>query len=359
MAKASFPILMVNYKYLANFATMTKKILLIYCGGTIGMTKDFESGSLKPFDFDSLLSHIPELQLLDCEIDTISFQNPKDSSDVYLQDWITLVHIISKNYEDYQGFVVLHGTDTMAYTASMISFMISGLTKPIIFTGSQLPIGDLRTDSKENLITSIHYATLEKNNRPAIREVCLYFEYKLYRANRTLKISSNHFDAYISPNYPLLGEAGVNLSLNENYLLQPEEEFKIETALNNKIRCFYFFPNCDYSILEHWIENPEVQAVILQTYGSGNIPTDVYLKQILKNATPNNTLIIVTTQCKSGGVEIGKYENSNIFKDIDAVNGKDMTLESALTKAMYLLGKELSGTEFKIEFERDYRGEIS
>ncbi len=339
---------------------MAKKILLIYCGGTIGMTKDFETGSLKPFDFDALLNHIPELQLLDCEIDTISFQNPKDSSDVNLEDWIALVNIISTHYEAYEGFVVLHGTDTMAYSSSMISFLLKGLQKPIIFTGSQLPIGDLRTDSKENLITSIHYATLEGANGPLIREVCLYFEYKLYRANRTLKISSSQFDAYISPNYPLLGEAGVNLTCYENNLLQPDSApFLAETCLNNQLRCFYFFPNCDYSILEHWIENPEVQAVILQTYGSGNIPTDQRLKEILEKAAPGDTSIIVTTQCKSGSVSLGKYENSNIFKHIGAVDGKDITLEAALTKAMYLLGKNLSLIEFKKEFECDYRGEIS
>ncbi len=338
---------------------MAKKILLIYCGGTIGMTKDFKTGSLKPFDFDSLIRHIPELQLIDCEIDTYSFQNPKDSSDVNIQDWITLVRIISDQYEDYEGFVVLHGTDTLAYTASMISFMFEGLQKPIIFTGSQLPIGDLRTDSKENMITSVYYATLEKEGKPLIQEVCIYFEYKLYRANRTLKASSNQFEAYSSPNYPLLGEAGVELICYEQNLYRSDQTFSWDTKLNNQLRCMYFFPKCDYEIVDHWIQNPEVRAIVLQTYGAGNIPTDQKLIDMLYKSKDTDTSIIVTTQCRDGGVVLGKYINSNVFLDIDAVDGKDMTLESALTKSMYLLGKDLDKKSFKFEFERNYRGEIS
>ncbi len=323
------------------------------------MTKDFQTGSLKPFDFDSLLEHIPELQLLDCEIETISFENPKDSSSVEVSDWKILGSIIEKNYQQFSGFVVLHGTDTMAYTASMLSFMLEGLQKPIIFTGSQLPIGDLRTDSKENLLTSVHYCTLQKEGKPIIKEVCVYFEYKLYRGNRITKISSDHFDAYLSPNYPLLGEAGVHLEYNTNYLWKEDKPFKVNYALNNKIRCFYFFPNCNYEIIDHWIQNPEVEAIVLQTYGAGNIPQNNDLLQMLRHSKNINTSIIVTSQCKSGKVEFGKYDNSNIFLEIEAVNGKDITIEAALTKAMFLQGKNLDKKMFKKEFEHNYRGEIS
>ena len=210
----------------------TSKILLIYTGGTIGMIKDYETGALKSFDFHELLEKIPELRLLDCEIETSTFEKPIDSSNMNLSYWTDLATIIEDNYKDYSGFVVLHGSDTMSYTASALSFMLENLSKPVIFTGSQLPIGDLRTDAKENLITAVQLAALTKRNRPVITEVCLYFEYKLYRANRTTKISSEHFEAFASPNYPELLTSGVNLTINEDRLLKPNrKELKVHKNL--------------------------------------------------------------------------------------------------------------------------------
>jgi L-asparaginase len=199
----------------------TPNILLIYTGGTIGMIKDFKTGALRAFDFKNLLKRIPELQLLDCEIDTVSFETPIDSSNMNPTYWVQIAEIIETNYKLFDGFVVLHGSDTMSYTASALSFMLENLAKPVIFTGSQLPIGDLRTDAKENLITSIQMASLQHKNKPVIKEVCLYFEYKLYRANRTTKINAEHFEAFASLNYPDLAESGVHLKINYDYLFKP------------------------------------------------------------------------------------------------------------------------------------------
>lgn len=239
-------------------AEYTPKILLIYTGGTIGMVKDFTSGALKAFNFDKLIKHIPEINHLDCTIDSVSFENPIDSSDVTIDDWIFLAEIIEENYHKFDGFVVLHGSDTMSYTSSALSFMFKNLSKPIIFTGSQLPIGDLRTDAKENLITSIQIAAAHKKGIPVISEVCLYFEYKLYRANRTTKINAEHFEAFASLNFVPLAESGVHLKFNHNLLLKrTNKKFSVQKKLDNNIIILKLFPGITpfavESILKHQI----------------------------------------------------------------------------------------------------------
>ena len=220
------------------------KILLIYTGGTIGMKKDFETGALKPFDFSKLSNRIPELKQLDCEIKSISFENPIDSSDMNPEKWVQIASIIEENYAEFDGFVVLHGSDTMSYSASALSFMLENLSKPVIFTGSQLPIGDLRTDAKENLITAIQIASLHENGKSVIREVCLYFEYKLYRGNRTTKINAEHFKAFTSPNYPPLMESGVHLKMNPELFLsiQRVRKLKVHKNLDNHVAIVKMFP---------------------------------------------------------------------------------------------------------------------
>jgi len=336
-------------------------ILLIYTGGTIGMVKDYETGSLKAFDFDELLKHIPELNQLDCNIDSISFENPIDSSNMNIEYWVDIASIIEANYESHDGFVVLHGSDTMSYSASALSFMLENLAKPIIFTGSQLPIGDLRTDAKENLITSIQIASLQKRNAPVIKEVGLYFEYKLYRGNRTTKINAEHFEAFSSPNYPELAESGVHLKVNSSFLLNQKgrkKKLKVHKGMSSYVGSLKLFPGINEAILDAVLETKNLKVLVLETYGAGNAPTDKWFIDKLKKAIAKGLHIINITQCAGGSVTMGHYETSELLKRIQLVNGKDITFEAAITKAMYLIGSGVSNKLFKTIFETSLRGEM-
>ena len=275
------------------------KILLIYTGGTIGMVKDFETGALKAFDFNELLSRIPELHLLDCQIETISFDVPIDSSNMNISNWQKMAKIIEENYSKFDGFVVLHGSDTMSYSASALSFMLEDLSKPVIFTGSQLPIGDLRTDAKENLITAIQVASLQENKKPAIQEVCLYFEYKLYRGNRTTKISAEHFNAFTSPNFPELAESGVHLKVNKDIILKQKatKKLKVHTDFDDNVAILKIFPGINQKVLTAFFAIPNLKGIVLETYGSGNAPTEGWFVQTLERAIHNNIHVINVTQC--------------------------------------------------------------
>lgn len=337
------------------------KILLIYTGGTIGMVKDYDSGVLKPFNFNELLQRIPELNQLDCSIDTLSFDSPIDSSDMHPKDWVKIASIIEDGYDVYDGFVVLHGSDTMSYTAAALSFLLENLDKPVIFTGSQLPIGDLRTDAKENLITSIQIASLRQNSKSVVREVGLYFEYKLYRGNRTTKINAEHFQAFASLNYPHLVESGVHLNVFKEYLLpnKRNKNFVVHKQMDNNVAVLKLFPGISLKILESILNTEGLKALILETYGSGNAPTDKKFLDLLKKAIAGGVHIINVTQCSGGSVIMGQYETSTALKKMQVINGKDITTEAAIAKVMYMLGSRVSPKLFKTVFETSLRGEMN
>ena len=344
--------------------TMTNKpnILIVYTGGTIGMVKDYKTKALKVFDFSQIVDKIPELKQLECHIDSLSFEELIDSSNMNTAYYVQIAETIEANYEKYDGFVVLTGSDTMSYISSAISFMFENLQKPIIFTGSQLPIGDLRTDAKENLITTIEIAAAKKNGKPIISEVGLYFEYKLYRANRTTKINAEQFEAFTSMNYPPLAESGVHLNFNEHLLHSQKdiaEKLVVRKKLDTNIAILKLFPGITKNVVESILNIKGLKGVVLETYGAGNALTQEWFLNLLKISIRNGIQIVNVTQCVGGSVILGHYETSVALKEIGVVNGKDITTESAIAKLMYLLGENLESKSFKMFFERSLRGEVS
>lgn len=337
---------------------MKRKVLLIYTGGTIGMEKDYKTGSLKPFNFEHIFKRIPELKLLECEVNLYALEKPLDSSDVGPNEWRNMATIIGDHYNDFDGFLILHGTDTMSYTASALSFMLKGLRKPVILSGSQLPIGDLRTDAKENLLTSLYYASLYENDEAVIQEVALYFEYKLLRGNRTLKYSAEYFDAYQSPNYPLLGQSGVHLTtIYDNLYRAPKDQkFEVDLHMSQEVLFWRIFPG----MTNHYFKDlPVAKVLILQVFGSGTIFNTEKANKVLEDIRKNGTEIVIISQCVSGKVSFGKYSNSNIFAKIGAISGHDLTAEAALTKAMHLMDNPSYTGDFATLFEQNLRGEVT
>lgn len=315
------------------------KVLLIYTGGTIGMGNNPDTGALEPLNFDHLLSNFPEFALLPTEVDTYQFTPPIDSSDMSLRRWAQLVRIIADNYEAYDGFVVLHGTDTMAYTASALSFMLENLTKPVILTGSQLPIGQLRTDGKENLLTSIELAAaFGEDGRPMVPEVCIYFSGRLLRGNRSTKESADGFNAFNSFNYPHLCEAGVEFQFNPHYILKPDYSKPMipHMSMDPNVVVFSLFPGIQENVVRHMFEAPELRGIVMRSFGSGNAPQKPWLMRLLKDATQRGVTVVNISQCVAGFVKMGRYDTGFQLQDAGVVSGGDSTVESAITKLMFL-----------------------
>lgn len=324
------------------------------------MVKNFDTGALQAFNFKKLLERIPELKLLDCNIETVSFDKPIDSSNMEPAQWVTIASLIEENYNAFDGFVILHGSDTMSYSASALSFMLDNLSKPVVFTGSQLPIGDLRTDAKENLITAIQIASLHNENKPIINEVCLYFEYKLYRGNRTTKINAEHFNAFTSPNYPALAESGVHLKINKELLLpKTDSPLKVNKVLDGNVAIVKIFPGLNEQVLSAIVNMPGLKGIILETYGSGNAPSEDWFILPLEKAIQKGLHVINVTQCSGGSVNMGHYETSTRLKEIGIISGADITTEAAIAKLMLMLGNKVPAAEFKALFETSIKGELS
>ena len=337
-------------------------ILIIYTGGTIGMIQDPLTGSYSPFNFQNIIDEVPEIKRFGYNFSTVEFETPVDSSDITPASWIKLAEIIKENYNKFDGFVILHGTDTMAFTASALSFMLENLSKPVILTGSQLPINMLRTDGKENLISSIEIAASKVNGKAAVPEVCIYFEFKLYRGNRTKKRSAENFNAFESPNYPPLAEAGIHISYNYSALKKKPgmgSSLKLNLNIDSNIAILKIFPGIHTEIVRAVMNIPGLRAVILETYGSGNAPADERFLDIIARGIEKGLVVVNVTQCSSGRVEMERYNSGNNLKKIGIISGLDITTEAAVTKLMVLLGMYKDNERVKRNFQKDSAGEIS
>jgi L-asparaginase len=348
-----------------NFPDMihtNANVLLIYTGGTIGMVENPESGALEPFNFSHLRSNMPEIKRLNFNVETYLFDPPIDSSDVSIAIWKQIVNVIEMNYERYDGFVILHGTDTMAYTASALSFMLENLTKPVILTGSQLPIGKLRTDGKENLITALEIAAdKDERGRPEVPELCIYMQKLLMRGNRTTKINADNFSAFRSPNYPYLAEAGPDIRYNKPVILQPDERnpvrFNYEMERNMVI--LKLFPGISREVVRAHLTVPGLKGVVLETYGTGNTPINPWFMEMIRDALARDIVVVNVTQCLYGSVAMHRYENGQRLEKIGVISGCDITTEAALAKLMMLFGKGHLPGEVKELMHRSLRGELT
>jgi len=335
------------------------QILIIYTGGTIGMMTDPKTNVLKPINFEQIMENVPELERLNCRIKVHSFAEIIDSSNMNPVIWSELAGLIEKNYDSVDGFVILHGSDTMSFTASALSFMLENLAKPVIFTGSQLPIGSIRTDAKENLMTAIELAKAKKNDRARVPEVCIYFDYKLFRGNRSFKYNSVKFEAFRSPNYPILAESGVHLRFSINDIRHPQPGgLVVHKNLVNDVAVLKLYPGISPKVVKN-ILKADVRGIIMETFGAGNTTTDQWFIDLLKEAIDSGKVILDISQCKVGTVELGRYETSKQLKDVGVTNGYDMTYESAVTKMMFLLGMYDDPTQVKEWLETDMRGELT
>ncbi len=342
--------------------TRTNKVLLIYTGGTIGMGLNRMTGALEPLDFKHLVNHVPEFGQLQTDVDTYQFCPPIDSSDMSPRLWAQLVRIIDSRYDLYDGFVVLHGTDTMAYTASALSFMLEDLTKPVILTGSQLPIGQLRTDGKENLVTSIELAAAcHEDGSAMVPEVCIYFSGKLLRGNRSTKQNADGFNAFDSFNYPALCRAGVNFAYAEHHILKRDfsRSLVAHTAMNPNVIVFSLFPGVQENIVRHVLDAPELRSIVMRSYGSGNAPQKPWLMRLLRDAVERGVTVVNISQCVSGQVEMSRYDTGYQLKDAGIISGYDSTVEAAVTKLMFLQAQYTDRQQIYNYMNKSIAGEIT
>ncbi|MFV0271516.1 MAG: asparaginase [Macellibacteroides fermentans] len=336
-------------------------ILLIYTGGTIGMIENSETGVLESFNFQHLKEHMPELKKLGYGVSTIQFDPPMDSSEMGPESWTKIVKIIADNYNTYDGFVVLHGTDTMSFTASALSFMLENLSKPVILTGSQLPIGMLRTDGKENLITAIEIAAAKENGQPIVPEVCIFFENDLMRGNRTSKINADHFNAFRSYNYPVLAHAGIYIKYDDRQIYHSvsRKPLKPHYLLDRNVAILKLFPGISPLVIESILNIPGIKGIVMETFGSGNAPSQEWFLNMLKDAVDRGIVIVNITQCSAGSVEMHRYETGHKLLEAGVISGFDSTTESAVAKLMFLFGHGLSPEEVKEHMNCSLIGEIS
>lgn len=334
-------------------------IFIIYTGGTIGMVQDPETGTFVPFDFELIANNLPDLSRLNYKLSVHSFTPIIDSSNMNPSIWLEMAQLIKDNYDNYDGFVILHGSDTMAFSASILSFMLEGLQKPVVFSGSQLPIGEIRTDARENLMTALEIASAKREGRSIIQEVCILFDNKLFRGNRSFKYNSAKFEAFRSPNYPVLVEAGIHLKYNDDALLDnSNKEFTLHTELDNRVAVLKLFPGISKVTVEA-ILNSDVRGIVMETFGSGNTMTDAWFLNLLEGCIQQGKNIVDISQCKVGSVELGRYETSQGLKAIGVLNGYDMTFEAAVTKLMYLQGELADQQEVAYWMQKDIRGELT
>ncbi len=335
-------------------------ILVIYTGGTIGMVLNPEKGTLVPFDFDNVYEQIPDLKKLHYKIDAISFDPLIDSSDINPEHWIQIAETIQTNYESYDGFVVLHGSDTMSFTASALSFILTNLNKPVVLTGSQLPLGVLRTDGRENFISAIEIAAAKEDDTPIVPEVCLYFENKLYRGNRTFKYNAENFNAFVSENYPPLASAGVYIKYYKENIHKPNfKKLKLRTKIDKSVGILKIFPGMQESFVKSVVGCKELRALVIESFGAGNAPTDPWFINAIKEAIDRGIVVVNTSQCIGGKVDMGKYETSRELKEIGVIGAKDMTTAAAITKLMFCLGEEVETKKVIKKFLLPWAGEIS
>jgi len=338
-----------------------RSVLIIYTGGTIGMLADPRTGALRPMDLAHLEEQVPELDRINVKLGSHSFETPIDSSDMRPADWVRIANIIGDHYDRYDGFVVLHGSDTMAYTASALSFMLEGLNKPVILTGSQLPIGTIRTDAKENLITAIEIAAAkDEHGHAMVPEVAVYFEYSLYRGNRTVKVHAERFEAFRSPNYPRLAEAGVHLRYDRAAILpRRSSPLRIHEGMDDNVGVIRLFPGIRAEWVRHALATPGLRAAVLTTFGSGNGPTDPAFIAALAEARERGIALVNVTQCSGGRVEQGRYATSRAFVELGVLGAGDMTVEAAVTKLMFLLGQGGDADALATAFGQAFCGEIT
>ena len=337
-------------------------VLLIYTGGTIGMVENAETGALEPFNFSHLRSNMPEIKRLNFNVETYLFDPPIDSSDMSPSIWEQIVHVIEDHYGEYDGFVILHGTDTMAYTASALGLMLDNLTKPVILTGSQLPIGKLRTDGKENLITALEIAAdKDAVGRPVVPELCVYMQNLLMRGNRTTKINADNFSAFTSPNYPYLGEAGLNIRYNEQSILKPDYDKPVHFnyAMDSHVVILKLFPGISEAVVQAHLTIPGLKGVVLETYGTGNSLIDPWFTDLLHDTIERDIVVVNVTQCLYGGVEMHRYENGQRLEKLGVVSGHDITTEAALAKLMILFGEGKTPVEVSHLMSVSLRGELT